>query len=66
MPTHDTIRTSSIEREFFADEVAIDFLPLAAVVDRMRAAFFGLDEEPRSPRPRASRRTHGLGGRSDP
>lgn len=66
MPTHNTFRAAPTERDCFADEVAIDFRSLAAVVDRMRAAFFGSEEEPPSPPPRASHPAPGLGGRPDP
>ncbi len=65
MRAHETFFTAPTERECFADEVAIDFLALAAVVDRMRAAFFGADEEPSARQPRASRPARGFSGRSD-
>jgi hypothetical protein len=66
MPAHNTFRSAPPEDDCFADEVAIDFRSLAAVVDRMRAAFFAGEEEPPSPHPRASRPARGFGGHPDP
>jgi hypothetical protein len=66
MPTNNDFRGAPLEHDCFADEVAIDFRSLAAVVDRMRAAFFAGEEEPPSPHPRASQPTRGFGGRPDP
>ncbi len=65
MRAHETYRTAPTERECFADEVAIDFLALGAVVERMRAAFFSADDEPSSRDPRALRPSRGFGGRPD-
>jgi hypothetical protein len=66
MPTHNAFRGAPSEHDCFADEVAIDFLSVAVVVERMRAAFFRGEEEPPSPHPRASIPAHGLGSHPDP
>jgi len=66
MSTRDTLRDTPIEHDCFGDEVAIDFRSLAAVVGRMRAAFFADEEDPRSPRPRVPQPARRLDGRPDP
>lgn len=50
MTRKDPLRRAPSERECFADEIAVDFLSVASVVERMRAAFF-TDEEVIPPLP---------------
>ncbi len=66
MPSPRTLRSAPLERDCFADEVAIDFRSLAAVVDRMRAAFFFGNEEPAPPSPRPAEPACGFNSRRDP
>jgi len=66
MSPRDTLRDAPSEHDCFGDEVAIDFLSLAAVVERMRAAFFGDEEDRRAPRPRVPRPARHLNRRPDP
>jgi hypothetical protein len=66
MPSAKTLRGVPLERDCFADEVAIDFRSLAAVIDRMRAAFFFGYEDPASPSPRAAEPACGFNARPDP
>lgn len=66
MTTRDTLRDAPTEHDCFGDEIAIDFRSLAVVVDRMRAAFFGDEEDLHVARPRASTRARPVDGRPDP
>ena len=66
MPPPRTLSSTPLERDFFADEVAIDFRSLAAVVERMRAAFFFGCDDPAAPGPRAAEPARGLNRHPDP
>jgi hypothetical protein len=66
MPSAKTVPGVPLERDCCADDVAIDFRSLAAVVGRMRAAFFFGCEDPASPSPRATEPACGSNARPDP
>ncbi len=66
MRANDPFRSTPIERECFADEIAIDFVSLAAVIERMRAAFFSGEEAVPSRPPRVARPASWHGSRQHP
>jgi len=66
MTSNDPLRCVPSERECFADEIAIDFLSVASIIERMRAAFFKGEEAIPPPPRRAIGPASRFSGRSNP